>query len=81
MYLTLRSGHKIAMPRYYRENIYDDLEKQKQISIVVHQSEIKEDELDKKALSQGIDPQVYRDERLINKTKNFDKWNNSKRKL
>lgn len=81
MYLTLRSGHKIAMPRYYRDQIYSDLEKQEQITNIIWKAEQREIEVENKAISQGLDPQVYKDERLINKTKNFDKWTNSQRKL
>ena len=34
LYVTRPGGHKIALPRYYREKIYSDDEKRKQVDIV-----------------------------------------------
>lgn len=81
LYLTKIGGHKIAMPRYYRDKIWNEEERKSQIKIVkkaVEQDKLKLQIARKKA---GYDPDVFEGVQTIEVFRKFEKSVKNNRQL
>lgn len=76
LYLTKPGGFRIAMPKYYRDKIFSDDEKKKQLHLVKHACDLKIDEVDQVLIAQGVDPDLWRYERKLNTYFKFHRTNN-----
>jgi heterodisulfide reductase subunit B len=81
MCIILPGGQKIAMPRRYRDMIFDEEEKEKQLEEILRVAKEKKEEMDKRALDQGLDPVKYKQEQDLHRIKKFNNMSNKRNKL
>lgn len=81
LYLVKRGGFRIAMPKYYREQIWDDDEKALQLRLIYEACELRDYELDKKAARKGLSLEAWKRKRAEARYLQFQKRNSKNRKL
>jgi hypothetical protein len=80
-YLTSSGGHKIAMPRYYRDKIFSEEEKIRQLDIIDRVLTHKEAYERFHAERKGKDYDKKKDDARIARARKFQKKNSKNRKL
>lgn len=81
LYIVKRGGERIAMPKYYRDRIWDDDEKLLQLHLVADGLEEKEQEFIKNCIKNGKDPDQYREEIIHEEWRKFQRKNSKNRYL
>ena len=81
LYLVNKGGNKIAMPKYYRDKIFDQTEKDAQLDIVA--AAMEEKILKEKAMveAKGINYGHWLANGIKGRQRKFDKLNSKKRRL
>lgn len=65
LYVTKLSGHRVAMPRYYRNRIFTDIERQQQIGVVAANIEKREREAEQLHNRSGLPYSYLRKKELL----------------
>lgn len=81
LYLTTQDGNKIAMPKYYRQKIFSEDEKRKQIHIIKQALDEVKDEQVLQLQKKGIDYDDWKLEKELHRARKFTKNNTNKRTL
>lgn len=76
LFLTRKGGYRIAMPKYYRERIWDEHERSLQIPIIREAVKRAQELKDKKLINRGIDPHKFNESEKIGR---YERFHNTKK--
>ncbi|AXL14907.1 replication initiator protein [Microviridae sp.] len=80
-YITLPGGYRIAIPRYYRDKLFDEQEKTKQMGIIKNAMDHEEAYNRYQAELKGLDYDDIKYEQGLHKRRQFERKNSKNRKL